>query len=205
MPSNAPSKSTPTNATAGGYAVVSNEADQLILVDENDVQTGTLSKAKCHDGAGHRHRAFSLFIFSATGDVLLQQRAAGKRLWPLYWSNSCCSHPRAGETADAATHRRLQEELGLSASLDYLYRFEYVARYGDLGSEHELCSVYAGHTDQTPAVNPTEIADWRWVAPGALSTELAQHPDRFTPWFQLEWQHICREFSHLLQASATTS
>ena len=201
MSANAMSNSTETLAASSAHAVVSNEADTLILVDGNDQQTGTLSKAECHDGDGQRHRAFSLFIFSPAGEVLLQQRAASKRLWPLFWSNSCCSHPRAGEDAEQAAHRRLPEELGLSAELDYLYRFEYVARYGDLGTEHELCSVYAGHTQATPVANANEIANWRWVPADALSTELAQDPDRFTPWFQLEWQHICREFSHLLQPS----
>lgn len=198
MSSSATPNSCPTSER-DPHAVVSSEADTLILVDGNDVQTGTLSKAACHDGIGQRHRAFSLFIFSPAGEVLLQRRAAGKRLWPLFWSNSCCSHPRAGEELVVAAGRRLHEELGLTATLEYLYRFEYVARYGDLGSEHELCSVFAGQTDATPAVNDTEIADWRWVAPDALSSELAQDPDRFTPWFQLEWQHICREFSHLLR------
>lgn len=192
MPSNAP------QSRASNDLIVSSEADSLILVDANDVATGILSKAACHDGAGQRHRAFSLFIFSHRGELLLQQRAAGKRLWPLYWSNSCCSHPRAGEQQLGAAARRLQEELGLTATLEYLYRFEYVARYQDLGSEHELCSVFAGRVNDDPVVNPTEVAAWRWITPAALSAELAQHPDRFTPWFQLEWQHICREFSHLL-------
>ncbi len=180
--------------------IVSSEDDALILVDSEDQAIGTLSKAACHDGAGRLHRAFSLFIFNERGELLLQQRAAGKRLWPLFWSNSCCSHPRAGETQELAAHRRLAEELGLEAKLQYLYRFEYMARYLDQGSEHELCSVYAGVTNRDPKTNGNEIADWRWITPEALSTELAQERDRFTPWFQLEWQHICHEFSHLLRA-----
>ncbi|MGI9327035.1 MAG: isopentenyl-diphosphate Delta-isomerase [Pseudomonadales bacterium] len=196
-----------TNSSSASQAaqqrnrVVSSEADALILVDANDEPLGSLSKAACHDGAGERHRAFSLFIFNGDGELLLQQRAAGKRLWPLYWSNSCCSHPRVGESQPYAASRRLAEELGLQAHLQFLYRFEYMARYLDQGSEHELCSVYAGTTDSEPQVNSNEVADWRWITPAALSTELAQDRDRFTPWFQLEWQHICHEFSHLLRAT----
>jgi len=168
-------------------AVVSSDDEQLVLVDSDDRVLGTRSKSLCHDGAGVLHRAFSLFVFNRTGELLIQQRHASKRLWPLYWSNSCCSHPRAGEAIDDAVGRRLQQELGLTAPLSYIYKFEYTAPFGDLGTEHELCSVYAGVATAEPIVNATEIADWRWIAPAALDRELADAPQRFTPWFKLEW------------------
>ena len=167
--------------------VVSSEEEQLVLVDSNDRALGTKSKSLCHDGAGILHRAFSLFVFNRAGELLIQQRHASKRLWPLYWSNSCCSHPRAGEDIDVAVGRRLEQELGLTASLSFIYKFEYTAPFGGLGTEHELCSVYAGVAAAEPVVNTTEIADWRWIAPTALDRELADAPQRFTPWFKLEW------------------
>ena len=80
--------------------IVSSEDEALILVDTDDTAIGSMSKAECHDGAGILHRAFSVFLFDEHGRLLLQQRAAGKRLWPLYWSNTCCSHPRQGEAID---------------------------------------------------------------------------------------------------------
>ena len=60
---------------------MSSENEKLILVDESDNEIGLLSKAECHDGSGVLHRAFSVFIFNADGDLLLQQRGKGKRLW----------------------------------------------------------------------------------------------------------------------------
>ena len=78
------------------HDVVSFDSEELILVDTQDHELGYCSKAQCHDGDGVLHRAFSLFVFDRRGRVLLQQRSAQKRLWPLYWSNSCCSHPRRG-------------------------------------------------------------------------------------------------------------
>ena len=95
------------------HRIVSSEAEELILVDSDDNETGFLSKAECHDGQGQRHRAFSLFLFNEDGELLLQQRAASKRLWPGYWSNTCCSHPRRGETLEVATRRRLRDELNI--------------------------------------------------------------------------------------------
>ena len=118
-----------------------------MLVDTADHIVGHLDKSSCHDGEGVLHRAFSLFIFNARGELLMQRRHASKRLWPGFWSNSCCSHPRQGETMEDAVQRRCEQELGFRTPLNYLYKFEYHARFGDLGSEHELCSVYVGNFD----------------------------------------------------------
>jgi isopentenyl-diphosphate Delta-isomerase len=174
------------------HDVVSSEDETLILVNGDDVEVGTASKADCHDGDGVLHRAFSLFVFNDDGALLLQQRQADKRLWPLFWSNSCCSHPRAGEAMHTAVARRLEQELGLRATLGFVYKFEYVAHFRDVGTEHELCWVYAGTTRGEPLINSSEIANWRWVAAAALDAELAATPEIFTPWFKLEWQALCR-------------
>ena len=42
---------------------------------------------------GMLHRAFSVFLFNEEGKLLLQQRAASKITYPLYFTNTCCSHP----------------------------------------------------------------------------------------------------------------
>lgn len=172
--------------------VVSSEAEPLILVDPADRPVGQLDKSACHDGQGVLHRAFSLFVFNRDGALLLQQRAADKRLWPSFWSNSCCSHPRAGERMAQAVDRRLQQELGLAAELRFVYKFEYTAQYRDVGTEHELCWVYVGRTDAEPVINTTEIRAWQWITPAELTAQLARQPERFTPWLQLEWQQLCR-------------
>ncbi len=170
------------------------DPDALILVDAADRDIGRLDKARCHEGGGILHRAFSLLIFNDAGELLIQQRAATKRLWPLYWSNSCCSHPRGGESMEAAVRRRLREELGLSCPLQFLYKFEYQARFDATGSEHELCSVFIGGSSGPVAVDPLEIVAWRWVSPEALHAELALRGGAaFTPWFMLEWARIWRD------------
>ncbi len=168
--------------------------DLLILVDENDRETGTLPKTAGHLGAGTLHRAFSVFLFNPAGEVLIQQRAAGKMLWPGYWSNSCCSHPRPGEATDEAGRRRVREELSVECRLSFLYKFHYQAPFGAVGSEHELCHVYAGYPRGILRADPAEIAAHRWLSPAALTTEIAADPARFSPWMQLEWQRISAEF-----------
>lgn len=173
--------------------IVSFDSEQLILVDSEDRETGYMRKDGAHEGSGTLHRAFSLFVFNSKGEVLLQQRAAGKRLWPGFWSNTCCSHPRKGETMDIATGRRLFEELGVRTQLHYLFKFQYQAQFDATGGEHELCWVYVGRSDEPPQVNPNEISAVRYIAPEALTREIAEAPERFTPWFKMEWQRIQRD------------
>ena len=185
------------------HKIVSSKSEELILVDETDIELGYLSKQECHDGAGILHRAFSLFVFNAEQELLLQKRSAEKRLWPLYWSNSCCSHPRKGESMDVATVRRLQEELGIQARLEFVYKFSYQAHFGELGSEHELCSVYLGKTDQSCSINTNEIAEARYVSRRQLDQELQASPDEFTPWFKMEWEQLCGVYADDLASYAT--
>ena len=176
--------------------IVSHDSESLILVDSNDQELGYLSKVECHQGAGILHRAFSLFIFNESGELLIHQRAEEKPLWPGFWSNSCCSHPRQGESIANAMQRRCAEELGFTTTLRFLYQFEYAATYQDLGSERELCSVFWGLYNDSPNVNVAEISDWRWVNPNSLTQDMAARPERYTPWFQMEWQRIRTEFSN---------
>jgi isopentenyl-diphosphate delta-isomerase len=147
--------------------------DECILVDESDNIVGYGSKEAAHrfEGAtptGRLHRAFSVFLFDAEGRLLLQQRAASKITFPSLWTNTCCSHPLAGQAppevdapgdvasgavpgAKRAAVRKLAHELGVApaalpaAAFRYLTRLHYCARdattWGGPGArwgEHEV-------------------------------------------------------------------
>lgn len=185
------------------HRTVSFDDEPLILVDSQDKVTGYRNKARAHQGNGELHRAFSIFLFNR-GRVLLQQRSGEKPLWPLYWSNSCCSHPRRGEDYGDAIHRRLQEELSVKTELELAYRFEYHATFGDIGAERELCSVFIGRLEdtQTINVNPGEIADWRWLSFAETDTLLAEQADRVTPWFAMEWRRLRQDFGERIDRLA---
>lgn len=188
---------------SGQHRIVSSENEELILVDRNDQEIGYASKADAHDGDGVLHRAFSLFLFNAAGELLLQQRAPGKRLWGGYWSNSCCSHPRRGETLEVAAARRLRDELNFATELEHVYWFCYEARFGAAGSENELCHVYLGRTADDLRPNDSEIAALRFVAPDRLEEEFAAHPERFTPWFRQEWRELTTRYREQLAVYCT--
>ena len=81
-----------------------------MIVNANGQAIGTMDKMAAHR-CGVLHRAFSVFIFNAKGQLLLQQRAFNKYHSGGLWTNTCCSHPRPGEFTLDAAHRRLQEEM----------------------------------------------------------------------------------------------
>lgn len=179
---------------ASAHRIVSSEAEQLILVDEDDQETGFLSKEECHNGRGQMHRAFSMFLFNPSGQLLLQQRSESKRLWPGFWSNTCCSHPRRGESMSVATRRRLLDELNIETSLEFIYKFSYTAEFGGAGSENELCHVYLGLVDDAVVPNEHEISATRYVSAESLAGEFEEAPERFTPWFKMEWLTLAEKY-----------
>ena len=102
--------------SASSAKKVSFDDEPLIVVDEDNNVLGYQPKADVHAGDGILHRAFSVFLFDDEGRVLIQKRAASKPLWPGFWANACCSHPRRGETEAEAAVRRITEELGIEAA-----------------------------------------------------------------------------------------
>jgi isopentenyl-diphosphate delta-isomerase len=102
---------------------------------------------------------------------------------------------------ESATKRRLREELGLQCPLQFLYKFEYQAQFDEAGAEDELCSVYAGRSDETVRADRQEILSWRWIEPRALTAEMSGGDSaNFTPWFRLEWRRVWRDHRAALLA-----
>nr|AIA17558.1 Methyltransferase domain protein [uncultured bacterium] len=155
----------------------------VVLVDEQNNELGTMEKLAAHNANTPLHRAFSLFLFNGKGELLVQQRSRYKKTWPLVWSNSCCGHPGPKEQTVQAIHRRLKDELGLENIRfelilpNYRYRFE---RDGIV--ENEVCPVYIGRCDKTPAPNPAEVEAVKFV-PWAELLEIAGRKARdYSEW-----------------------
>jgi isopentenyl-diphosphate Delta-isomerase len=159
-------------------------SDQVILVDHDDVPLGFDEKLRVHRN-GTLHRAFSVFIVNSAGEMLLQQRALDKYHSGGLWSNSCCSHPRPGESTLAAAHRRLREEMGIACALRPVYSFVYRAELDGGLIEHEYDHVLVGQYDGDPQPDPVEVAGWRWATPADIAQRLESNPDRFSAWFRL--------------------
>ena len=167
--------------------------EQVILVNEKDEPIGLMGKMEAHE-KGLLHRAFSVFVFNSKQEVLLQQRAACKYHSPNLWTNTCCSHPRVGETNQQAGERRLQEEMGLQVPLQEVFSFIYKAPFDNGLTEHEYDHVLIGYSDAQPQINPEEVASWKWISLEAIKEDILQAPERYTAWFKI----IFEEFYHHL-------
>jgi isopentenyl-diphosphate delta-isomerase len=159
------------------------QEEYVILVNEKDEVTGTMEKMQAHR-EGLLHRAFSVFIFNENGEVLLQQRALHKYHSPGLWTNTCCSHPRVGETVEQAAHRRLMEEMGFDCALSYLTSFIYKVEFEAGLYEHELDHVFKGLYTGEVSPNAEEVAAYQWFSWDQLLADTATHPERYTYWLR---------------------
>lgn len=160
----------------------------VILVDAHGMSQGTAELREAHTGEGMLHKAFSVYVFRGSGrELLMQQRSGGKMLWPGFWANTCCSHPRHGEDINKAAQRRLQEELGFTCALRECGSYVYRAEDPDRGVEHEHVTIFIGELteDAVPKANPEEIAQWKWIPIEELKRSINEKPDLYAPWFPL--------------------
>ncbi len=160
-------------------------SEYLILVDENDEQWGKLEKLLVHQ-LGLLHRAFSVFLFNTKGELLLQQRAAGKYHSPGLWTNTCCSHPQFGEQISYALDRRLMEEMGMVCPTQFAFSFIYEAKFNNGLTEHEFDHVYFGITDALPIPRKAEVQNWKYMSLQNLEIAVKNNPEQYT-----EWMKIC--------------
>ena len=163
--------------------------EQVILVDEQDRPIGLMEKQAAHIGP-HLHRAFSVFIFNSKGELLLQQRALSKYHSPGLWTNTCCSHPRAGETLEEATSRRLMEEMGMVCPMHEVYTFIYNAPVGEGLIEHEFDHVWIGQSDDIPQINRDEVGSWKYMSLNDLKNDIEAHPEHYTEWFKITFEEM---------------
>ena len=163
--------------------------EHVILVDEQDNPIGTMEKQAAHIEP-HLHRAFSIFIFNSKGELLLQQRALSKYHSPGLWTNTCCSHPRAGETLEEATSRRLMEEMGMTCKMHEVYTFIYKAPVGEGLTEHEFDHVWLGQSDDTPNITHEEVESWKYMSLKELKDDLLLHPEHYTEWFKITFEEM---------------
>ncbi|MBM0274164.1 isopentenyl-diphosphate Delta-isomerase [Micromonospora tarensis] len=164
----------------------SREEHLVELVDETGNAHGETTVAAAHQPPGQLHRAFSVLLVDPDGQVLLQRRAAVKTRFPLRWANSCCGHPRPGESLAEAANRRLREELGAGpVELTEVGVYAYYAEDPATGRvEFEYDHVLRGEFRPSAPLlpDPNEVAELRWADPAALEAELDLDPRSYAPW-----------------------
>ena len=158
--------------------------DYVILVDENNNQIGLEEKILAHK-KNLLHRAFSIFIFNDSFEILLQKRAPNKYHSGNLWTNTCCSHPLEKLSLVESAKKRLVEEMGIKANLNEVFSFIYQAKFGNGLSEYEYDHVLFGISNNQPILNPDEAIDYKWIKISDLKAQIEKNPGNFTVWLQI--------------------
>jgi isopentenyl-diphosphate Delta-isomerase len=168
----------------------------VILVDENDNETGVIEKLQAHE-LGLLHRALSVIIFNDTGKMLLQKRAAEKYHSAGLWTNACCSHPLPGEEVATAAHRRLREEMGIETALQFAGTFIYRTTFANGLTEHEYDHLFTGIYNGVPQPDPAEVSEWKWMSMADLHRDLKSNAAHYSFWFHLIIEKFFNSHEHI--------
>jgi len=158
-------------------------SEYIIAVDEFDREIGSIEKLEAHY-KGVLHRAFSILVFNSSNQLLLQKRSVKKYHSPGLWTNTCCSHPRYGESLEDATYRRLKEEMGFTCGLKEIFSFVYKVEFEDNLFEHEYDHVFIGRYDGQVMPNKDEVDDCKWVDFIEVKNDIKENSELYTYWFR---------------------
>ncbi len=165
------------------------ETKHVILVDQNDIPTGTMEKMEAHQ-KGLLHRAYSIFIFNSKKELLLQRRALNKYHSGGLWTNTCCSHPLPQENLKESAQKRLKEEMGFDCILNHSFHFIYKTELDNKLTEHELDHVFIGYYDKSPELNIQEAMDWKYLGINEIKHSIESNPEQYTAWFKIIFEKV---------------
>ena len=185
--------------------------DQLVLVDNEDNNIGSISKLNGHlisNKNKYPHRAFSIFLFDSNNKLLLQKRGHKKITFPLLWTNTCCSHPlnipseNTHENINNALVKRLDYELGIKTDKSIyklIDKIFYRAPSNETYEEFEIDYLFIAKFEKDSEdeefkynknniknlFNKDEVDDIKFDTIENILNDINLHPENYTPWFKI--------------------
>ncbi|SRR6266516_1430479 len=134
------------------------------IVNEEDVIIGQATK---EDVAAHNLicRVCFIMLVNSRGELLLHQRSANKRAYPLYWSGAAAGHVISGESYQDAAQREMKEEIGVEADLEFIGKFF-------SKDDREMVGVFLGYYDGPIEIEPMEVEQVDYFSPERLEQEM---------------------------------
>ena len=158
------------------------------VFDSDGNYIGRRLRSECHGNPALIHRSVHVVVFDKSGQkILLQKRSLSKDIQPGKWDTAVGGHVDAGETVEAAAHRELQEELGITGDLQVF--FTSTIR-NDIESEN--VTVYKMFSDGPFDFSREEIDEIRFWELEAFKNSQQREREDFTPNLQLELAEICK-------------
>ena len=159
----------------------------MVLLDERGNPVGVADKVTVHGRTTPRHLGFSCYGVDDAGRLLVTRRSRSKATFPLVWTNTCCGHPAPSEDPADAVHRRLADELGVTAIELRLVlpNFSYRASQDGV-EEHELCPVFIARIVGDPDPRPDEIEELQWWSWARFRAAADDPGSGLSPWARLQ-------------------
>ncbi len=171
-----------------------NDDEVFDVLDESGRVVGQEQRLVVHR-TGFLHQAVHILLDDAETrqQVLVQKRAAIKRIAPSLWDLSCAEHLQPGETMEQGARRGVVEELGFSGVELRLLRpsqlFERTYSFdGETYHDREFIACFGGSIAraQQITIDESEVSEVKWVSREWLRRQLRERPEDFTPWLQDE-------------------
>ena len=163
-------------------------SDLLQLVDSNDEDLGTATRAEVH-AMGLPHRSVHVMVHDGQGRILLQKRSRWKDTSPGKWDISVGGHLDPDESYLEAALRECAEEIGLQVAASDLT---------DLGLhwflekplDRERVATWVACSPGPFVPNPGEVDELRFLAPAEVDAWIAG--GETTPSFASQWRQSLR-------------
>jgi len=139
------------------------EPNMRDIVNEQDEIVGQATKKEVVTKRLICRVAFIMLV-NQDDELLLHQRSANKKSYPLYWSGAAAGHLISGETYEEAAKREMKEEIGVEATLEFVGKF-----YSE--EDREMVGVFLGRYDGPVKVEPFEVARVENFSPDRLKAE----------------------------------
>lgn len=130
------------------------------IYDRNGNLTGKTKTRNESMELGEYHLGASLWLFNHNGELLIQKRAASKRIKPNVWSVAGGS-VISGETSVQACIRETKEEIGIQVNEDELVLFQ--RSFG----ENNIFDDYVAIQEvpiETIIIQPEEVSEVKWAS-----------------------------------------
>ncbi|GIF24763.1 isopentenyl-diphosphate delta-isomerase [Actinoplanes tereljensis] len=147
------------------------------IVDERNEPIGTAQRGEVLP-QGLNFRTVHVIASDQRDEVLLQRLSASRDRHACMWGSSVAGYLHAGETYEAAADRRLQEELGVRATLTFVG----VTPMTDEHSTKFIGVFLASIPREKPSIqDPEHVGSLRWLPLGRLLKLIKSEPESFTP------------------------
>ena len=137
------------------------------LYDENRAPLGRTAERYGKKDPGEYRTVVHVCLFNSRGQLLIQKRTDGKRVWPGMWDVSVGGGVDAGETSRQGAEREFREELGYPLDLGGL-RPSLTVNFG--GGFDDFFIVRRDLDTAAFRLQAEEVADIRWVTLPELLT-----------------------------------